>query len=81
MTSKKLWGGRFSSEADPLFDRFNASLPFDHVLLESDIQGNLAYARALERAGVFTAREREPALRRSITKMSTPTSSKSWRRG
>ena len=59
MTSKKLWGGRFSSEADPLFDRFNASLPFDHVLLESDIQGNLAYARALERAGVFTARERE----------------------
>ncbi|PYV00733.1 MAG: argininosuccinate lyase [Acidobacteria bacterium] len=59
MTSKKLWGGRFSSEADPLFDRFNASLPFDHVLLESDIQGNLAYARALERAGVFTARERD----------------------
>jgi len=59
LTSKKLWGGRFSSEADPLFDRFNASLPFDHVLLESDIQGNLAYARALERAGVFTARERE----------------------
>ena len=59
MTSKKLWGGRFSSEADPLFDRFNASLPFDHVLLESDIQGNLAYARAMERAGVFTARERE----------------------
>jgi len=59
LTSKKLWGGRFSSEADPLFDRFNASLPFDHVLLESDIQGNLAYARALERAGVFTARERD----------------------
>ncbi len=58
MPRKKLWGGRFASEEDPLFARFNDSLSFDRALLEEDIQGSLAYARALERAGVFTPRER-----------------------
>jgi len=55
---KKLWGGRFASDEDPLFARFNDSLPFDRILLEADIEGSRAYARALERAGVFTRRER-----------------------
>jgi argininosuccinate lyase len=55
---KKLWGGRFASEQDPFFAKFNDSLPFDRELLEADIEGSLAYARALERAGVFTRRER-----------------------
>ena len=58
MPRKKLWGGRFSSEEDPLFAEFNDSLPFDRALLEADISGSLAYARALERAGVFTHKER-----------------------
>jgi argininosuccinate lyase len=55
---KKLWGGRFSSEEDPLFAAFNDSLPVDRELLEADISGSLAYARALERAGVFTHKDR-----------------------
>jgi argininosuccinate lyase / amino-acid N-acetyltransferase len=55
---KKLWGGRFTSEEDPFFAQFNDSLPFDQVLLEADIEGSLAYARALERAGVFSRSER-----------------------
>ncbi len=58
MPRKKLWGGRFASEEDPLFAEFNDSLPFDRELLEADIEGSLAYARALERAGVFTKLER-----------------------
>ena len=58
MSTKKLWGGRFSSEEDPFFSKFNNSLSFDKELLVMDIQGSLAYARALERAGVFTKRER-----------------------
>ncbi len=58
MPRKKLWGGRFTSEQDPFFAEFNDSLPFDRVLLEADIKGSLAYARALERAGVFTRSER-----------------------
>jgi argininosuccinate lyase len=55
---KKLWGGRFTSEEDPFFAEFNDSLPFDRELLEADIEGSQAYARALERAGVLTRRER-----------------------
>ena len=59
MSRKKLWGGRFSAEEDPLFREFNDSLPFDRELLEADITGSLAYARALERAGVFSRKERQ----------------------
>ena len=58
MARKKLWGGRFSSDQDPSFCAFNDSLRFDRELLEADVQGSLAYARGLERAGVFTKRER-----------------------
>src|SRR5512135_2861376 len=61
MAEKRLWGGRFLSHEDPLFTDFNRSLPFDHVLLQADIEGSLAYACALERAGVLT-----PAERRSL---------------
>ncbi len=58
MSRKKLWGGRFTAEEDPFFAQFNDSLSFDCRLLEADILGSLAYARALERAGVFTRKER-----------------------
>jgi argininosuccinate lyase len=55
---KKLWGGRFVSEEDPFFAEFNDSLRFDRELLEDDIEGSRAYASALERAGIFTHKER-----------------------
>ncbi len=67
MPRAKLWGGRFASEEDPFFAEFNDSLSFDRELLEADIEGSLAYARALERADVFTSKERlkvERGLRR-----------------
>ena len=54
----KLWGGRFISDSDPDFTKFNDSLSFDQQLLEVDLEGSLAYARALERAGVFSSKER-----------------------
>jgi len=34
---KKLWGGRFSGQTDPLMDKFNSSLPFDRRLFSVDI--------------------------------------------
>lgn len=52
-----LWGGRFTGEADPLFRRLNDSLPFDYRLLAQDIEGSLAWARAISRAGVLSAAE------------------------
>ena len=41
----KPWGGRFSEPQDPLFERLNASIPFDYVLAPFDIAG-VAGARA-----------------------------------
>ena len=50
----KLWGGRFSQSLDPLAHQFNASLLFDQRLWSQDIRGSIAWAMALERAGVVS---------------------------
>ncbi|MHB0875923.1 MAG: argininosuccinate lyase [Anaerolineae bacterium] len=57
--SGKLWGGRFEGGVDALMERFNASFPFDRRMYREDIEGSLAYSRALERAGVLTTPEGE----------------------
>ncbi|MDQ2901443.1 MAG: argininosuccinate lyase [Acidobacteriota bacterium] len=54
----KLWGGRFQSGSSEIFERFSGSLRFDRRLLEADIRGSQAFARALERAGILSADER-----------------------
>jgi argininosuccinate lyase len=55
----KLWGGRFEGTPDELMERLNASIGFDWLLWVADIEGSMAYARALERAGLLTADERD----------------------
>jgi argininosuccinate lyase len=55
----KLWGGRFNKTTDELMERFNASISFDWRLWAADIEGSMAYTRALERAGLLTADERD----------------------
>jgi argininosuccinate lyase len=59
MARKKLWGGRFAEEEDPLFAAFNDSLSFDRELIDADIEGSIAWSRALERAGVITRHEQK----------------------
>jgi argininosuccinate lyase len=54
----KLWGGRFAEGPSELFERFSGSLHFDRRLLEADIRGSQAFARALEGVGILTAEER-----------------------
>ncbi len=53
----KLWGGRFETGPSEVFERFSGSLDFDRRLLDADIRGSQAFARALERAGILTAQE------------------------
>jgi argininosuccinate lyase len=53
----KLWGGRFKKATGGLMEHFNASIGFDWRLWAADIEGSMAYARALERAGLLTADE------------------------
>jgi argininosuccinate lyase len=54
----KLWGGRFETGPSEIFERFSGSLDFDRRLLEADIRGSQAFARALERVGILSADER-----------------------
>ncbi len=54
----KLWGGRFESGPSEIFERFSNSLEFDRRLLEADIKGSQAFARALEKVGILSASER-----------------------
>lgn len=53
----KLWGGRFTQEADQHFAVFNASFRFDRRLLTADLQACAVHAAALGRAGVLQAEE------------------------
>jgi argininosuccinate lyase len=53
----KLWGGRFSKEADRGIEAFTTSLPFDQRMAEWDIRGSIAHARMLGRCGILTAEE------------------------
>jgi argininosuccinate lyase len=54
----KLWGGRFEHGPSEVFERFSNSLAFDRRLMDADIRGSQAFARALERVGILTAEER-----------------------
>jgi argininosuccinate lyase len=54
-----LWGGRFAAPTAELLRRLNDSLAFDRELFEVDVRGSVAWARALERAGALTAKERK----------------------
>ncbi len=52
-----LWGGRFSSQPDRQAWEFNTSLPFDRRLAQQDVRGSLAWAAAIQQAGILTAEE------------------------
>ncbi len=54
---EKLWGGRFTDEADENFVRFNQSFEFDWRLFMADVRGCLAHCRGLCRADVLTQDE------------------------
>jgi len=58
----KLWGGRFTQPMDELMERFNRSFDFDRRLYAADIQGSMAYAKALARARIITREERDLLL-------------------
>src|SRR5215212_1548482 len=58
----KLWGGRFTGEADAGFAAFNASFAFDKRLLEVDIEGSYAQAEALYKVGILNREEADKII-------------------
>src|SRR5687767_15123973 len=57
--SQKLWGGRFTGQADRGFAEFNQSFSFDRRLFQADIRASIAHCEGLFSAGVLTAAEAE----------------------
>jgi len=49
-----LWSGRFAGNPDRATFEFGRSLPFDWRLFEDDVSGSLAWAEALQAAGVLS---------------------------
>ena len=89
-----LWSGRFAGDPDAALFEFGRSFSFDRRLFDDDVTGSLAWADALEKAGVLTAADRSrirTALeeirsfsrptRRDVTRTSTHLSSASSSRG
>lgn len=60
--TNKPWGGRFEADQAPLFERLNASIPFDNVLAEVDVDGSRAHVRMLHSIGVLSSEESEALL-------------------
>ncbi len=52
-----MWKGRFATATSNLVQRYGESISFDWRLYPYDIQGSLAHASALERAGILTPGE------------------------
>ncbi|MBI1858488.1 MAG: argininosuccinate lyase [Candidatus Melainabacteria bacterium] len=52
-----LWSGRFKKKSAKLLSEFNDSLSFDKRLYKHDIKGSIAYAQALHKTKILTAKE------------------------
>jgi argininosuccinate lyase len=53
----KTWGGRFEASPDPTAAEFGRSLKVDVELAFDDLDGSIAHASALERAGILSPTE------------------------
>jgi argininosuccinate lyase len=54
---RNLWGSRFREKPSAALARLNDSLSFDRELLAEDVEGSIAWTKALGRAGVLTGGE------------------------
>ncbi len=52
-----LWGGRFSQKLDDLAWALNTSLPVDQRMALQDVDGSLAWAAAIHKAGILSDKE------------------------
>ncbi|HVG54039.1 MAG TPA: argininosuccinate lyase [Vicinamibacterales bacterium] len=52
-----LWSGRFDTAPDPAAFDFGVSFGFDRLLFEDDVTGSIAWAEALEAAGMLSAED------------------------
>ncbi len=53
----QLWGGRFTKETDKMVYDFNASISFDRLLFDQDIEGSIAHVTMLGKQGIVSENE------------------------
>ncbi len=53
----KMWDGRFTKATDSLMEEINHSLPIDKIFAEEDIEGSIAWAGALRKAGAVSSED------------------------
>ncbi len=58
----KLWGGRFSQDTNPLAAQLNASISVDFRMAGQDVTGSIAWAKAIEKAGVIDHAEADQII-------------------
>jgi argininosuccinate lyase len=61
-TPEKPWSGRFNEPTDAFVEAFTASVAFDQRLYHYDIQGSIAHATMLAKAGILNAEERDAII-------------------
>ncbi len=54
-----MWKGRFQTQTSSLLEQFGESISFDWRLYPYDVQGSIAHAAALRKAGILTADEEQ----------------------
>ncbi|XP_053131587.1 argininosuccinate lyase-like [Hemicordylus capensis] len=60
--SEKLYSGRLTGSLDPMMEKLNSSIEVDQRLSEVDVRGSIAYAKALEKAGILSKAELEKII-------------------
>lgn len=68
MSKSKPWGGRFSEATDAFVEAFTASIDFDKRLYKHDIQGSIAHATMLAKAGLLSDEE-ATTIRRGLSEI------------
>ncbi len=51
----KTWSERFEEGLNPFIERFNASISFDLILLEEDLEGSIAHVQMLGKTGIISS--------------------------
>ncbi|HET7184644.1 MAG TPA: argininosuccinate lyase [Terriglobales bacterium] len=60
---EKLWSGRFREPLDAQFEPWQRSFPFDVRLLPDELAASRAWARALQKSGIFSAAELDTVVK------------------
>src|SRR3990167_9587631 len=55
--TKKLWGGRFGKETNPLVEEFTRSIQYDYKLAKADVLGSIFHVSILEKSGYLSENE------------------------